>query len=190
MQSWYYSVDGKKKEGPISKEKLVNFINQGHLNSRTLVWQEGMSEWVYVSTIDSLFPQNVPPPLPDKSSKIPYPPLNQLKTPPLPTYNVSSSISINSSIPPEIKGWNWGAFLLGAIWSIGNRVWIGLLCFIPYVGFGVLIYLAIKGNELAWKNGKWKSIEQFKSTQKKWATAGFVIFVLSVCLGIVIAAVA
>ncbi len=69
MQDWYYSLDGKNKVGPVSKEELVDFINKGRLNSKTLVWQEGMSEWVHISTIDSLFPRDVPPPLPNKYSK-------------------------------------------------------------------------------------------------------------------------
>ena len=29
-----------------------------------------------------------------------------------------------SVISPEIKGWNWGALILGWIWGIGNGVWI------------------------------------------------------------------
>ena len=187
MQNWHYSLDGKNKIGPISKEELISLINKGRLNSKTLVWQEGMSEWVYISTIDSLFPRDVPPPLPNKSSIVSAPPLNREKTPPLPNHNISSSV-VSSSIPPEIEGWNWGAFLAGAFWSIGNRVWIGLLCFIPYVGFAVSVYLGFKGNELAWKNGKWESIEQFKSTQKSWAIAGLIVAILSLLLGIVIAA--
>ena len=33
--------------------------------------------------------------------------------------------------PPEIGGWNWGAFWLGPIWAVGNRVWRGLLGWLP-----------------------------------------------------------
>ena len=38
-------------------------------------------------------------------------------------------------IPPEIQGWNWGAFLLGPIWAIGNRVFLGLLGCLPAIAF-------------------------------------------------------
>ena len=34
-------------------------------------------------------------------------------------------------VPEEIKGWNWGAFFLSAIWSIAHSVWIGLLALVP-----------------------------------------------------------
>ncbi|MDO8644279.1 MAG: hypothetical protein Q7S00_04845, partial [bacterium] len=76
------------------------------------------------------------------------------------------------SMPPEIKGWNWGAFLLNWIWGIGNGTFIALLSLIPCVGIVFPFVLGAKGNEWAWKNKKWESVEQFRSVQKKWALAG------------------
>jgi len=46
-------------------------------------------------------------------------------------------------IPQEIRGWNWGAFLLNWLWSVDNRVWIGLLCLIPYIGIIMVIVLGV-----------------------------------------------
>ncbi|AUT03910.1 serine/threonine protein kinase [Nostoc sp. CENA543] len=85
-------------------------------------------------------------------------------------------------VPQEIKGWNWGAFLLGVFWSIGNKVWIGLLCFVPYVGFIMAIVLGIKGNEWAWKSKRWASIEAFKANQRTWAIVGISLTVVSVII--------
>lgn len=70
----------------------------------------------------------------------------------------------NSSVPvpEEIKGWNWGAFLLAPFWLLSNRVWIGLLTWVPVVGFWVAIALGVKGNEWAWKSRRWQSIDSFK----------------------------
>jgi hypothetical protein len=34
-------------------------------------------------------------------------------------------------VPPEIRRWNWGAFLLNWIWGIGNHTYIELLTMIP-----------------------------------------------------------
>lgn len=83
----------------------------------------------------------------------------------------------NSSVlvPEEIKGWNWGAFLISPFWMLSNRVGIGVLTYVPIVGFWVAIALGIKGNEWAWKSRKWESVEQFKQHQKKWAIAGIVL---------------
>lgn len=77
-------------------------------------------------------------------------------------------------VPAEIKGWNWGAFLLAPVWLISNRVWIGLLAWIPGVGFWMAIALGVKGNEWAWKSRTWESIEVFKNHQKRWAIAGII----------------
>ena len=97
-----------------------------------------------------------------------------------------------STIRREIKGWNWGAFLLNFIWAVGNRTWIGLLAVVPLVGYVMPLILGYKGNEWAWKSKRWKSIDHFKRAQKKWAIwgacitgliivllVGFVLFVLS-----------
>ena len=83
----------------------------------------------------------------------------------------------NSSVPvpEEIKGWNWGAFLLAPFWLLSNRVWIGLLTWVPVVGFWVAIALGVKGNEWAWKSRRWQSIDSFKTHQKRWAIAGIVL---------------
>ncbi len=85
-------------------------------------------------------------------------------------------------VPPEIQGWNWGAFLLTWIWGIGNNVMIALLALIiPFWG----IYLGLKGNELAWRNKQWESVEHFKQVQRRWALWGLGILVASLALGCV-----
>lgn len=75
-------------------------------------------------------------------------------------------------VPDEIKGWNWGAFLMPWLWPFSNHVWIGLLAFVPQVGWFMAIALGSKGNEWAWKSRRWRSIEHFKAHQRGWAIAG------------------
>ena len=105
---------------------------------------------------------------------------------PTPTGNTSGQ-GAASVVPAEIKGWNWGAFFLNWIWSIGNQVWIGLLSLV--LGIIMAIILGVKGNEWAWQNRKWESVEQFKSVQKTWAVWGVVIFLISIFLNIIMLAV-
>lgn len=99
----------------------------------------------------------------------------QIKT--LPRQNTSGQGS-TATIPPGIKGWNWGAFFLGWIWGIGNKVWISLFGFIPAVGFFMALILGAKGNEWAWQNKKWKSIAHFKKVQSNWAWAGVAVVII------------
>ena len=83
-----------------------------------------------------------------------------------------------ATIPEEIRGWNWGAFLLNWIWGLGNSVWIALLALIPYVVVVVAIVLGVKGNEWAWRRRKWDSIEHFKRTQRTWAKWGIILLIV------------
>jgi len=88
-------------------------------------------------------------------------------------------------VPEEIKGLNWGAFLLNWIWAIGNQVWIGLLCLVPCVNIFVAIYLLIKGNELAWQGPRqWQSVQQFREVQAAWTKWGVILVIASVVINI------
>ena len=92
-----------------------------------------------------------------------------------------------AEVPLGIKGWNWGAFLLSWIWGIGNNTYIALLTLIPYVGFIMIFVLGAKGNEWAWQNKHWESIEHFQRVQNKWGWWGLGLFVVAIVLGVAVA---
>jgi hypothetical protein len=83
-----------------------------------------------------------------------------------------------ATLPPQLYGWNWGAFFLTWIWGIGNNTKIAFLTWIPIANFVMIFMLGVKGNEWAWQNKRWKSIEHFKKVQKLWAAWGFALFIL------------
>jgi len=85
---------------------------------------------------------------------------------------------IDDSIPESIKGWNWGAFFLHGIWGLANKTYVALLAFVPVVNVPIMIFLGIKGNELAWKYKKWDSVEHFKAVQRNWNIAGMIAFAI------------
>ncbi|MBC8060294.1 MAG: hypothetical protein H7Y18_06470 [Clostridiaceae bacterium] len=90
-----------------------------------------------------------------------------------------------TTIPLEIKKWNWGAFWLTWIWGISNRSYIALLAFLPIANLVVPFYLGAKGNELAWSNKQWIDMEDFKTTQRKWARAGWTFaIILTIIIGL------
>ena len=97
----------------------------------------------------------------------------------------TSGTGKNAEIPEGVKGWSWGACLLSAWWAIGNRTWIGLLAFVPYLGWILAIYLGWRGRELAWQNKKWDSVEHFNRVQKKWTVWGLALTAASAVLGVV-----
>jgi len=93
-----------------------------------------------------------------------------------------SGLGKASVLPPELKGWNWGAFFLNWIWGIGNSTYIALLMFVPLVNIVMLFVLGAKGNEWAWQNRTWRDVNHFKNAQRNWAFASlsllFVVFPL------------
>jgi hypothetical protein len=93
-----------------------------------------------------------------------------------------TSVVRDGSIPWEIRGWNWGAFFLNWIWGLGNDTYIALLALIPIVNIVMIFVLGARGNEWAWRNGHWDSIEHFKAVQKRWAVASLIIFGISVAI--------
>jgi serine/threonine protein kinase len=83
--------------------------------------------------------------------------------------------NLHETVPEEILGWNWGAFLMPWFWMWPNQVWCGIFCFVPQISGLMAIALGAKGNEWAWKSRRWSSIEQFKAHQRGWAIAGILI---------------
>jgi hypothetical protein len=62
------------------------------------------------------------------------------------------------------------------IWGLGNKTYIALLCLIPMVNLVMIFVLGAKGSELAWKNKKWESAEQFTRIQGLWTAFGLGLF--------------
>jgi len=91
-----------------------------------------------------------------------------------------------SVVPPEIKGWCWGASLWGPIWATHNKVWIGLITVVPYIGLVASIVLGLYGKKWAWQSKHWDSVEHFNKVQKRWAIWGIVFFALTILLLIII----
>lgn len=91
-----------------------------------------------------------------------------------------SSDHLNSpaAIPPELDRWNWGAFFLNWIWGIGNSTPIALLAVIPGVNVIVMLVLGMRGSRWAWRNRYWRDAEHFRKTQRKWAIAGLVSWIV------------
>lgn len=97
----------------------------------------------------------------------------------------TSGMGESSIVPPEIKGWSWGAFLWSWIWAIGNKTYIGLLALVPYVNFVMIIILGINGREWAWKNKHWDSVDQFKKVQHNWVKWWLILMIIPVIIGII-----
>ena len=83
-----------------------------------------------------------------------------------------SPVHRHDPLPPELRGWNWGAFFLNWVWGLAHNTWIALLMFVPGVNIVMLFILGAKGNAWAWANNDWRDVEHFKRTQRIWARVG------------------
>ena len=102
-------------------------------------------------------------------------------TPRYPGVAVNNSGMGNEAVlPMELRGFNGGAFLVSGLWGFFNGApWASILCWVlgwipglNLLAFIIPIYLGSNGNELAWKNRRWDSIEHFKTVQKSWRDWG------------------
>lgn len=113
-----------------------------------------------------------------------YPSPSSTRASAAPFRQISQSSAANTveatAIPEEIKGLCWGGFLLHLFWGIGNRVWLALLMLIPYVNIAIPFILLFKGNEWAWRNKKWESVEHFKRVQHNWTIAGLIVYAIPI----------
>jgi uncharacterized RDD family membrane protein YckC len=47
--NWYYALNGQQ-QGPVSADDLSSLLSSGTITPETLIWKEGMSDWLPLST--------------------------------------------------------------------------------------------------------------------------------------------
>ncbi len=52
---WYYG-DGEQRHGPVSVEELRELAASGRLHQDSLVWKQGMADWIVAADVKGLFP--------------------------------------------------------------------------------------------------------------------------------------
>ena len=80
MTQWYYSDDARNRHGPHTAEELRTHYRQRRVRRDTLVWREGLGEWLPLERVagevdlDSVVPDvslPLPPPLPPSAAAAP-----------------------------------------------------------------------------------------------------------------------
>ena len=64
LPNWHYTTNGQQV-GPVSESEIRGLINSGVVVASTLVWREGMTDWLPAnqSTLSKLFSGSAPPQL-------------------------------------------------------------------------------------------------------------------------------
>ncbi len=70
---WWY-VTNHEKQGPVTKDELHELLSTESINAQTLVWQQGMAEWIVLAEVEALndiLPVYEPPPIPTQAATPP-----------------------------------------------------------------------------------------------------------------------
>lgn len=84
-----------------------------------------------------------------------------------------------AQLPAELQGMNFGAFAIPIWWGIFNQSFLGLLAFIPCLNLIVSVVMLFKGNEWAWQNRRFDSVEHFRQVQRAWQKWGVAVFIFN-----------
>ena len=62
------------------------------------------------------------------------------------------------------------------IWGLANNTYIAFLGLIPLVNIPMAFVLGARGNEWAWRNRRWDSVEHFERVQREIAAWGVLVW--------------
>lgn len=102
-------------------------------------------------------------------------------------YNINSksySTNVYDELPEEVNKWNWGAFMFPLFWGIGNKCYLTLLTFIPYIGLIMRFICGALGNKWAYDKTAtyYDSPEEFSKAQQSWNRGGFAAFIATIAV--------
>ena len=120
----YFVSINLQPSGPFDTAGLRQLIGNGQLTRDSLVWKEGMANWVMAGTVAELTPlfSAAPPPLPGTAQVSTPPPLTQ--TPPAATAPPPQQPAVQTE---QKEPWGWHPFWAGSIntafgiWSFTNN---------------------------------------------------------------------
>jgi uncharacterized membrane protein YdbT with pleckstrin-like domain len=104
---WYYASENNERLGPVSIRELSALAGQGKLGPSTLVWSQGLPEWIPAERIADLLSaaRTTVPPVPAAAAEPPSsgpPPVPQEKSIPAPVV-ATAAIPSSSEPPLELK---------------------------------------------------------------------------------------
>ena len=139
--------------GPYAPAEVQAFVDDGELAADDPAWTEGLVDWEPL--------HRVLPRLDAEAANDAAP--------------VFTDLALRDDTPPGVKGFCWGALCMTPVWSIGNRVWPGLLSLLPGLGILVAFWLGFRGRELAWAKGGWQNVDHFNRVQRRWSIVGAIV---------------
>ena len=116
-QQWYYTDASGQQAGPVTEAQLKQLLSNGTLSADTMVWAEGMENWVLSAEVSSL--QSVPTPSPSQNPSLspiitqaaaPYTPQAANPYAPPQTQVTAAPVTDDDYFIPDVKRTNYGLF--------------------------------------------------------------------------------
>ena len=112
----------------------------------------------------------------------------------------------SAQLDAELSKWNWGAFFFGWLWGVFNKVYITLIQLVvnlisfglsliglgviapifSAIGLGLSIWFGVKGSRMAWENGAYRNIDDFRTSRHNWNVAAAIVFAVNILLIIIL----
>ncbi len=96
--TWFFMENGKQS-GPVSAGQLKQLAAAGRVQADSLIWKEGLAEWIPASRVNGLFYASQMPPSPPPPPPIAHAPPPPPSAMPVPTPTGPNEIIFPSSLP-------------------------------------------------------------------------------------------
>jgi hypothetical protein len=148
--NWYYTQNGGAQQGPVSQDELAAKLAGGELRSDDLVWRDGMTDWVAISTLSEFRVSNEAP----------------VGAPPLPNTPVFS----NPYQVPVTNGVYTGEMVPNYLWQ---SIVVTLICCLP---FGIPAIVNASKVDGLMARGDIQGAREASKSAKKWCWVSFWVF--------------
>ena len=172
MTLWHYTKMGLQ-QGPVPEEELRQKIRRAEIGDSTLVWREGMADWLPLSQVEELKPPAAPAPASSPALDVP---------PQFPTSPPQMQQPVNHGLghvplpqPPAYQGNYIAPKIPNYMWQSVVATVIGLpFCCLLAMPFGIVaIVFAAKVEGMRVQgdiSGAWNA----SNTAKNWMIASYV----------------
>lgn len=181
MKQWYYSREGLQL-GPVSEDELLGILNRGEIGGSSLVWHEGMADWIPLSQFPDLLARATPgasmPAATLQRPDISLPPRDMAGSVPLP----QPPAYHGNYIAPVIPTYMWQS-VVALVISAGMMMVICLPIGMPFAIVALVYASKVEGLRL---QGKLMEAESASKSAKLWMIISYALSgIIFLCLAVV-----
>lgn len=173
QKTWFYEQDGNQL-GPVSDSTITGMIASGILNPKSVVWREGMSDWLPFEKCDLALTPDQPPLLPGNQPTVFTPREAKLNS----NFNFGIREALGAGWTTMVADfWPFVGFyaLASIILSVASQLILPIF-FLTYPAMGGFMYYTVKR-----LRGQTADIEDiFEGYKRRFGTTALLSFILTI----------